>query len=113
MRIVDVDDLELRSLGHLQPDTNDAFAEEHAERAAPPAERRHVGALTIGTVVGPEDRIEPPRQLEPIAKLFGRNRPGLGGTMARETGAAVGAEILEEGVVQVDRFARRDGALNA
>ena len=59
MRIVDVDDLELRSVGHLQPNTNDAFAEEHAERAAPPAERRHVGALTIGTVVGPEDRIEP------------------------------------------------------
>ena len=26
MRIVDVDDLELGSLGHLQPNTNDAFA---------------------------------------------------------------------------------------
>jgi hypothetical protein len=109
MRIVDRDHVEFSVGRDIDANPDHAFREQHGVRR-PAIAADIVPAFAIRSVVGREDRIGALGLVEPCLHMRGRNRPRVAGLMTGDTPASVGAEILKEGIgqievaVDVDRF---------
>ena len=110
VRIVHALDRELGRRRNIDADANQSLVQQLAVSSPPLAGRRDVRSFAVGSVVRAEHRIEPARLVEAAPDGFGRHRPALRGTMAREAAAAVGAERLEERIGQIDRAVHVDGS---
>ncbi len=111
--IVHLLERELGSRGNADPDPDQPLVQEHAVGVSTGLDGRDLGKRRVGAVVRPKDRIEAAGPLEALPDLGGRNRPAGGRLMARDAGAPVRAQALEEGIAGVDPARRRKGSRHA
>ena len=103
VRIVDAFDEELGAGRHVEADANQAAGQQKLVGGSCFAERVRRRALAVGAVVVGEDWIGAARLVEPLLQVRRRDGPRGIRLMARHATPSIRTEILEEGVVQVQR----------
>src|SRR5215210_7191965 len=102
VRIIHIDEIELRTLRNVDVDPDQAARQQQAEGVPASLKRRDVGARTVRPIIDAEDRIETAGRVESFAELARCHTPPLRRAMTGRAASSVGAEILEEGVGAIE-----------